>query len=145
MKNWQFSQNNQIVQDVQYAKPAETHRRSEIRNQIPLDPPLAKGGKDLDHLDFLLEIGTEEIPASYIEPALNQIENSIRNILNRNRIDFDNIQVFGTPRRMTASITKVATSQPDRVVEVMGPPKKSAFDGSGNPTKAGEGFAKNMV
>jgi glycyl-tRNA synthetase len=114
--------------------------RGNSLNQIPL--PLAKGGKDLDHLDFLLEIGTEEIPASYIEPTLNQIENSLRNILTSNRIDFDNIQVFGTPRRMTASITKVATSQPDRVVEVMGPPKKAAFDDSGNPTKAGEGFAK---
>jgi len=97
---------------------------------------------DEEHLDFLLEIGTEEIPSSYIEPAMKQIEESVKNILTKNRLDFDGISVLGTPRRMVLSVTNLATHQPDRTVEVMGPPKKSAFDESGNPTKAGEGFAK---
>jgi glycyl-tRNA synthetase len=95
-----------------------------------------------DRLDFLLEIGTEEIPSSYIEPAMKQIEESVKNILTKNRLDFGKISVIGTPRRMVLSVTNMATHQPDRTVEVMGPPKKSAFDESGNPTKAGEGFAK---
>lgn len=118
MKNWKPSQTILSTQEIKYSAPSETH------------------------LDFLLEIGTEEIPASYIPPALNQIENSLRNILSQNRIEFGEIQVVGTPRRMTAYITRVATNQPDRTVEVVGPPKRSAFDNSGNPTKAGEGFAK---
>ena len=118
MKNWKPNQAIHPTQDVKYSIPTESH------------------------LDFLLEIGTEEIPASYIQPALDQIEISIKNILTQNRIEFGDVQVIGTPRRMTAYVTKVATNQPDRVVEVMGPPKRAAFDDSGNPTKAGEGFAR---
>ncbi|HGE73077.1 TPA: glycine--tRNA ligase subunit beta [Candidatus Poribacteria bacterium] len=118
MKNWKPNQTIHSTQDVKYSIPTESH------------------------LDFLLEIGTEEIPASYIQPALDQIEISIKNILTQNRIEFGDVQVIGTPRRMTAYVTKVATNQPDRVVEVMGPPKRAAFDDSGNPTKAGEGFAR---
>ena len=118
MKNWKPNQTIHSTQDVKYSIPTESH------------------------LDFLLEIGTEEIPASYIQPALDQIESSIKNILTQNRIEFGDVQVIGTPRRMTAYVTKVATNQPDRVVEVMGPPKRAAFDDSGNPTKAGEGFAR---
>jgi len=95
-----------------------------------------------EKLDFLLEIGTEELPSSYIEPAMKQIEESVKNILTKNRLDFDGISVQGTPRRMVLSVKNLATHQPDRTVEVMGPPKKSAFDESGNPTKAGDGFAK---
>jgi len=97
---------------------------------------------DEEHLDFLLEIGTEEIPSLYIEPAMKQIEESIKNILIKNRLDFGDVCVLGTPRRMIISVTKLATRQPDRTVEVMGPAKKAAFDESGNSTKAAEGFAK---
>ncbi len=118
MKNWKPSQSTLSTIETKYSPPSETH------------------------LDFLLEIGTEEIPASYIQPALDQIENSLKDILSRNRIEFGDIQVIGTPRRMTAYVTKVATIQPDYAVEVMGPPKRSAFDDSGTPTKAGEGFAR---
>jgi glycyl-tRNA synthetase len=95
-----------------------------------------------EYLDFLLEIGTEEIPAFYNEPALHQIEESIKNILTKNRLDYGEVCVLGTPRRMTLSVAKVLTRQPDRTVEVIGPAKKSAFDESGNPTKAAEGFAR---
>ena len=95
-----------------------------------------------EHLDFLLEIGTEEIPAFYNEPALHQIEESIKSILTKNRLDSGEVCVLGTPRRMTLSVAKVSTRQPDRIVEVMGPAKKSAFDESGKPTKAAEGFAR---
>ena len=111
-------QSSVIVQDVKYVAPGE------------------------DHLDFLLEIGTEEIPSSYIEPAMKQIEESIKNILTKNRLDFGDVCLLGTPRRMVLSVTNLATQQPDRTVEVTGPSKKAAFDESGNPTKAAEGFAK---
>lgn len=97
---------------------------------------------NIQNSDLLVEIGTEEIPASYIEPALQQIEDSIKKAFEKNRLEFENITVLGTPRRMALSVTKLSTSQPDRTVEVLGPPKKAAFDDSGNPTKAAEGFAK---
>ncbi|MBD3181470.1 glycine--tRNA ligase subunit beta, partial [Candidatus Poribacteria bacterium] len=92
--------------------------------------------------DFLLEIGTEEIPASYIKPALNELENQVKEMLDENRIKFDSACTLGTPRRMILSLTNVSTHQSDRSVEVTGPPKSVAFDDEGNPTKAAEGFAR---
>ena len=58
------------------------------------------------------------------------------------RIDFKSVCTLGTPRRLVLSVTEVSTQQPDRTVEVMGPPKKVAFDEEGKPTKAAEGFAR---
>lgn len=94
------------------------------------------------NLDFLLEIGTEEIPASYIEPALNQLKDSIAKLFEENRIKYNKICAIGTPRRLILSAEEVLTQQPDRMVEVIGPPKKAAFDESGKLTKSAEGFAK---
>jgi len=92
--------------------------------------------------DFLLEIGTEEIPASYIQPALDQMENQIIKLLKESRIDFESVRAIGTPRRLVLSVTGVSTRQADHTVEVMGPPRSVAFDEEGKPTKAAEGFAR---
>ncbi len=94
------------------------------------------------NLNFLLEIGTEEIPASYIEPALSQLKDSLAKLFEENRIEYSEINVIGTPRRLIISAEDVLTKQPDRMVEVVGPPKKSAYDESGNLTKTAEGFAR---
>lgn len=93
-------------------------------------------------LNFLLEIGTEEIPASYIEPALDQLKNSLAKLFDENRIEYGEINVIGTPRRLILSAENVSTQQPDRTVEVIGPPKKTAYDESGKLTKSAEGFAR---
>ena len=99
---------------------------------------------DIQHSDFLLEIGTEEIPASYIQPALEQLEQKIGKVLKDNRLDFKSVRTMGTPRRLVLSVEEVSTHQPDRTVEVMGPPKSIAFDEEGKPTKAAEGFARKI-
>lgn len=99
---------------------------------------------DAQHSDFLLEIGTEEIPASYIQPALEQLEQNIGKVFQENRLDFGSVQAIGTPRRMILSVKELATHQPDRTVEIMGPPKRIAFDEDGKPTKAAEGFARKV-
>lgn len=106
-------------------------------------PPVAPKS-DIQHSDLLLEIGAEEIPASYILPALEQIENRISKLLKGNRLDFKSVKSMGTPRRLLLSVEQVATHQPDRTVEVMGPPKRVAFDAEGKPTKAAEGFARKV-
>lgn len=93
-------------------------------------------------LNFLLEIGTEEIPASYIEPALDQLKNLLAKLFDENRIEYGEINVIGTPRRLILSAENVSTQQPDRTVEVIGPPKKTAYDESGKLTKSAEGFAR---
>jgi len=94
--------------------------------------------------DLLFEIGTEEIPASYILPALEQLEKLASQRLKENRVAFQQIRTLGTPRRLTLAIKDVATMQSDRSAEVIGPPKRVAYDENGSPTKAAIGFARNQ-
>ena len=92
--------------------------------------------------DFLLEIGTEEIPASYIPPVLDQLREVAAQSLTDARLPFEDIRTLGTPRRLTLWVKGLTTLQPDQVTEVSGPPKGIAYDADGNPTKAAIGFAK---
>ena len=92
--------------------------------------------------DFLLEIGTEEIPAGYIPPVLDQLREVAAQSLTEARLPFEDVRTLGTPRRLTLWVKGLTTLQPDQVTEVSGPPKRVAYDGDGNPTKAAIGFAK---
>ena len=95
-------------------------------------------------VDFLLEIGTEEIPAGYISPALDQLRTVAAQSLENARLPFEDIRTLATPRRLTLWIKGLTTLQPDQVTEVGGPPKRVAYDADGNPTKAAIGFAKTQ-
>ena len=97
-----------------------------------------------DTADLLFEIGTEEIPASYISPALDQLQNMAKETLMEQNLSFGELKVMGTPRRLALSVSNLETLQPDQSVEVTGPPKKAAYDAEGNPTKAAVGFAKSQ-
>lgn len=92
--------------------------------------------------DLLLEIGTEEIPAGYIEPALSAFAKNMKSQLDDARIAHDSIETFATPRRLTLLIRGMAARQEDLDREENGPPKRVAFDADGNPTKAAIGFAR---
>ncbi|MDI6781916.1 MAG: glycine--tRNA ligase subunit beta [bacterium] len=94
--------------------------------------------------DLLLEIGTEEIPAGYIQSGLKQMREAMQSLLQGERIGFKGINTYGSPRRLSILVTGMATSQMDADVEVLGPPKAAAYDKQGNPTKAAEGFAKSQ-
>ncbi|MHB8806238.1 MAG: glycine--tRNA ligase subunit beta [Anaerolineaceae bacterium] len=91
---------------------------------------------------FLFEIGTEELPAQDLTDALQQLEQNTISMLDSLRLDYDSVKIFGTPRRLVVYIHELATSQPDTSEIVKGPPAKAAYDASGKPTKAAEGFAK---
>jgi glycyl-tRNA synthetase beta chain len=93
--------------------------------------------------EFLLEIGTEEIPAGYIEPALHFMQSAMGRKLQELSLSFDAIRTAATPRRLTICVQGLSACQPDRQEEVLGPPKKAAFDSADNPTKAAIGFAKS--
>ncbi len=94
--------------------------------------------------NLLFEIGTEEIPASYIEPALKQMEALLEDLLKKNRMGFKKIITAGTPRRLTVFAADVPEKQESVVQEIIGPSAKIAFDPSGQPTKAAIGFAKSQ-
>ncbi|MGA2402350.1 MAG: glycine--tRNA ligase subunit beta [Syntrophobacteraceae bacterium] len=91
-----------------------------------------------------LEIGTEEIPASYIVPALEAMSVRMARFLDENRIARGDPTVMGTPRRLVLNIPGVADSQQPVRTEVIGPPRSAAYDAHGKPTRAAEGFAKGQ-
>ncbi len=91
---------------------------------------------------YLLEIGVEELPYKFIPSAIKQLKESFGNFLKTNHIEFGDINVLATPRRLTVIINGLADAQPDSEKIFKGPIKKIAYDENGNLTKAGEGFAK---
>ena len=92
--------------------------------------------------DFLLELGTEEIPAGYIQPAVEQGALFLKEELKARQLGFSQMQTFYTPRRMVFYITGLPIAQPDAVREISGPPASAAFDKDGKPTAAFFGFIK---
>lgn len=92
--------------------------------------------------DFLLEIGTEELPAGDLTGALDQLQARVPVLLDELRLAHGEIKVMGTPRRLVALVKDLAPFQPERTLEVKGPPAARAFDADGKPTPAAEGFAR---
>jgi len=97
--------------------------------------------------EFLLEIGTEEIPSRFINPAMEKMKELFAALLASGRITTrGEMKAYGTPRRLVLYVPDMDERQADVSREVVGPPKKIAFDASGNPTKAATVFAeKNGV
>lgn len=93
---------------------------------------------------FLLEIGLEEMPAHVVTPSIRQLESKVRKFLKENRIDFDTVTDFSTPRRLAISISGLSEKQPDISETVKGPAKKIAQDEDGNWTKAAIGFTRGQ-
>uniref|UniRef100_B8HKQ1 Glycine--tRNA ligase beta subunit n=1 Tax=Cyanothece sp. (strain PCC 7425 / ATCC 29141) TaxID=395961 RepID=B8HKQ1_CYAP4 len=93
---------------------------------------------------FLLEVGTEELPASFVASALEQWRSLIPNSLKANLLQGDTttVQVLGTPRRLAVLIKGLPQRQPDQEEEIKGPSVQAAFK-DGQPTKAAMGFARS--
>ena len=92
---------------------------------------------------FLLEIGTEELPATFVSEAIQQWQELIPTTLTETYLTNDAVNVYATPRRLAVVIQGLVTKQPDREEEIKGPPAKAAFK-DGKLTKAAEGFAKKQ-
>ncbi len=92
---------------------------------------------------LLFEIGTEEIPAGYINPALSSMEQTARKKLKEYGLDFGLVQSVGTPRRLTIAVDDLQRSQADQRKEHIGPARQAAFDADGKATKAAMGFARS--
>ena len=93
---------------------------------------------------LLLEIGTEEIPAGYIEPALQSLSTTLLQKMDDMRIEHGSAKVFGTPRRLAVEVEDVAEKQKSLTSEVMGPPEKVGFDTNGKPMTAAVKFAEKV-
>jgi glycyl-tRNA synthetase beta chain len=92
---------------------------------------------------YLLEIGVEEIPAKFINGAIDQLRNNIGNMFKDNRIQYNDIHTYSTPRRLTVIVEGLSDRQEDLKEEVKGPAKRIAYNEDGTPSKALEGFLRS--
>jgi glycyl-tRNA synthetase beta chain len=93
--------------------------------------------------NFLLEVGVEELPASFVASAIQQWQTFIPQSLEGSFLKPKRIQVYGTPRRLAVLIEGLPDHQPQQQEEIKGPPVTAAFK-DGKPTKAAEGFARKQ-
>ncbi len=94
--------------------------------------------------DLLLEIGLEEVPAKFMPPALAELKQMAETQLKEQRIQYDEVATYGTPRRIVLLVKNLADKQEDLEEEAKGPAVKAAYDAEGNPTKAALGFARGQ-
>lgn len=92
---------------------------------------------------LLFEVGVEELPSRFVSSTLEQIKNNLTKLFNDNRIVFDDIETYGTPRRLTFVVKGISDRQSNLEEEVKGPSKKIAVDADGNFTKPALGFIKS--
>jgi glycyl-tRNA synthetase beta chain len=96
-----------------------------------------------DTMDLLLEIGCEEIPSSFILPALDRMKSIFADFCERNRISHGEVKTFATPRRLVITAVSVAEAQSEKIEEIKGPPAKVALDENGKFTPAAAKFAES--
>ncbi|KRM33450.1 glyS protein [Agrilactobacillus composti DSM 18527 = JCM 14202] len=94
--------------------------------------------------DFLLEIGLEEMPAHVVSPSIDQLAQRTQDFLNDQKLEFQSIQPYSTPRRLALLISGLADKQADVHESLRGPAKQIAQDDTGNWTKAAQGFARGQ-
>jgi glycyl-tRNA synthetase len=94
--------------------------------------------------DFVLELGTEELPPEDATAAATALAERASATLQELRLEHEGVTAHATPRRLVVRVSALAPRQSDVEEEVVGPPKRAAYDSEGRPTKAAEGFARKM-
>ena len=92
--------------------------------------------------NFLVEIGTEELPPKALKTLATSFADNVEVELNQAGLLFDKIEWFAAPRRLAVKVLNLATQQPSKEIEKRGPAVSAAFDAEGKPTKAAEGWAR---
>ena len=92
--------------------------------------------------NFLVEIGTEELPPKALKTLATSFADNVEAELNLAGLSFDKIEWFAAPRRLAVKVLNLATQQPSKEIEKRGPAVSAAFDAEGKPTKAAEGWAR---
>lgn len=110
---------------------------------LPIPNALLKASPE-DKQDFLLEIGSEELPATFVPIGMKQLEEVFIKFLNKERLSYSSLQVFGTPRRLALLVKELTLTLKEQIEEKKGPSLTSTFDESGSLTPAGEGFFRSL-
>lgn len=94
--------------------------------------------------DYLLEIGSEELPAGFVTLGSENLQKHVRALLAKEEIPYEGIEVYATPRRLSVYIRQLAKGKPAQSVEKKGPPVEQAYDTEGKLKPAGEGFFRTL-
>lgn len=107
--------------------------------------PAEKGLSSMSKLwkAFVYEVGTEEMPARFLMPAVEQLKSLLTEALDEALIEHSEVECYATPRRLVAYCHSMSTMQGWKVIKVRGPTADIAFDSNGNPTRAAIGFARS--
>jgi glycyl-tRNA synthetase len=112
---------------------------------LPDLPPLPPAPKKLDEKHtFLLEIGSEELPATFVPIGMRELEGAMRKLLSEAGLPFQSLHVYGTPRRLAILVRGLSAGKPGGSIEKRGPAVSAAFDDSGKLTSTGQGFLRSM-
>lgn len=134
-----------------YIESREAQGYPLLRKQATYTPPpqaaitavLANGSPD-EKTDFLLEIGSEELPAAFVTIGSTNLETAIRSLLEKEEIPFQSIHAYATPRRLAVLVSGIAKAKPAKTVEKKGPSLEQAFSADGSLKPAGAGFFKSI-
>ena len=110
--------------------------------EVALEVGQPEGSAPSKAAPLLLEIGTEELPAADLDSALKQLRAGATEMLEETALAYEELHVYGTPRRLVLHVEGLAAGQQDEERLEKGPPANIAFDDDGKPTKAAEGFAR---
>lgn len=111
---------------------------------LPPLPTTLTQQDSLHKMTFLLEIGSEELPATFVPIGMAQLEQKVKQLLANEGLKFDGIKVFGTPRRLSLEVEGLQAARPATSEERRGPALDRAFDVAGNLSPAGEGFFRSL-
>lgn len=93
--------------------------------------------------DLLFEIGTEELPWGAVQDGRKQLRENAEALLERERLNYNEVHIYSTPRRLALYVKGLDDKQEDAETEVRGPARRAAYDDQGKPTRAAEGFARS--
>jgi glycyl-tRNA synthetase beta chain len=99
----------------------------------------------MEKRDFLMELGTEELPPKALRELEQALAASFRAGLDQAGFAHGEIQSFATPRRIAVLVKRLASSQPEQNIRRKGPPLTAAFDAAGSPTRAAQAFAESCA
>lgn len=118
-------------------------KETEKKEHSPVQPLLQEFSPEQTS-DFLLEIGSEQLPATFVPIGMRNLEKAIKNILFEHHLAFSEIQTFGTPRRLAILVKDLVHGTAPITVEKKGPPLNRAFDEIGTLTPQGKGFFASL-
>ena len=135
-------------------KIAQTYIEQRQNLEFPLMTDSTVAESEIDNVDFpkdpkgpieyLLEIGVEELPVADLDYAIKQLKELVPELLIQSRLSYSSLDVNGTPRRLVVIINNLLSDNTDNVRIVRGPAVKHAYDVDGKPTKAAKGFARSQ-